>query len=175
MKRTFIATAILTVWSCSALAAPTAQQVVVTNTTAQPVPVTVRNLPPSTDVGSDAYVAILCTNGSLQGCPSPTPSQVALPVGKRFVIEQISGLCTSGGILQVRVHVGASPNHFYWIKIAPPQNGETSEPFILLTRIYADSGNVLGDDLFVQSVSDVTTALCFNIVFTGHLIPMPTS
>ena len=125
------------------------KEVTVTNT---PLPVTVTNptVPPSTvNVGNPA--ALAAANAQAIGVGTPAAFSVgtsstafSVPVGKRFVIEYVSGACTgpSEGFTGIFVSTNGVFNHHYF---AVGSNSSVS--FSHLVKIYADPGSTVSQEL----------------------------
>jgi hypothetical protein len=153
-----------------AVAPGPSSQVEVTNTSTNPVPVTVQAPAPLPvyDVDNAArqpFQAALCTQAPSDGSLCGTkPSSVAVPVGRRLVIEYASGRCPKAGFslstgqdwaasLQTTAG-GTQARHLLHpvpgISIGSPQlrseMGLNGFDVTQLVRIYADPGSLVGLD-----------------------------
>jgi hypothetical protein len=107
----------------------------------------------------------LCSSLDSNLC-APTPFSATLPVGERFVIEQVSGGCSDVRAAAIFASLnGVLYRHSF------PVIGSTSN-FSQLTRIYVDGGVLAG--LRVQPPSMGTCSM----TLSGHLVsiasPFPT-
>jgi hypothetical protein len=149
---------------------PTTQNVNVTGNTAAS-PIFVRDVD---EPAKNVYVVGLCANTSIYQTCEP----LTVPVGKRFVIEQVSGECNVGSDSSIEgwkltAQLNGADN-VYWFhdKIsAPGGSGETTlGPFFELSRIYADGG--ISAKVFNEGGEHAGSAEC-SITLSGHLVSMP--
>ena len=107
----------------------------------------------------------LCSSSPADLC-AETPDSVGLPVGERFVIEQVSGGCSDVRVTAIfaRLNGGIYTHRF-------PMGGSTLN-FSQLTRIYVDGGVVSG-----LRVQPPAAGFC-SMTLSGHLVsiaaPFPT-
>jgi hypothetical protein len=119
-------------------AAASAQPTVNTNVVNTP---TVRS---ADEPARNAFQIALCTIGWPPGCGN-TPSQLAVPTGKRLVIEFVSGACLNttdnDRIASARLSTvvgGSVASHVFVPMAAPGLEGSRVTGFSQPARIYAD-------------------------------------
>lgn len=120
--------------------------------------------------GRNAYVVYVCQNTE-----SPCGG-VTVPVGNRYVIEQVAGECqvgTGSTIYGFRLHAWLNgADNVYPVRnniSAESGGGQTTTGFFFQpARIYADGGT----ELSVAFAGVGGSAFC-GVTLSGHLVPMP--
>jgi hypothetical protein len=123
----------------------------------------------------NAYVVYLC-----QSTESPCGG-ATVPVGTRYVIEQISGECNVGSgsslygwKLTARLNDVDNAYHIRENISAPDGSGETTRGFFFQeTRIYADGGVANGLSAQLVDVGGEHKSAACSIYLSGHLVAMP--
>lgn len=114
-----------------------------------------------------AYAVQLCEN-AIYGCQGGATA--TLPVGQRFVIEQVSGRCAIGGsgdLGNAMLVASLNGQQFSYVLVGQLDGGvSNARVFNNLTRIYADGGVVDG-----LSLSGTGNESC--VVASGRLVALP--
>ena len=129
------------------------------------------------DPAKQAYVVYLCTSDT-DDCGT-IPEAATLPLGTRYVIEQVSGHCVvrneaiDGWVLKARLN-GKVDEHEFRDRLSAQNDESATGLFFEQTRIYADGGIVNG--LSAHTISGGFTAsdnieYC-KITISGHLVQM---
>lgn len=150
--------------------------VVVTNTTAQPVPVKEQNNP--------AFQPFQITvQPYVSAGQAYNYAFVPVPAGKRLVIEQVSGAAFASGVLSGTVarmtvigSVGSSPNIF--VPMSFVGNNPASQPIFAASqpiRMYVDGGTSFS--VLIHRSADInggySGSLSSTISVVGYLVDIP--
>jgi hypothetical protein len=150
---------------------PATQNVNVTGNTATS-PIFVRDVD---EPAKNAYVVGLCATSKFATCTG-----VTVPVGVRFVIEQVSGECNVGSDSSIEGWKltaqlnGVDNVYFFRDKISAGGGGETTlGTFLEQSRIYADGGVANGISAKVFNEGGSGPGSACDITLSGHLVAMP--
>ena len=122
----------------------------------------------------NAYVLGLCATSKFQTCPG-----VTVPVGARYVIEQVSGECNVGsdssiGGFKLTAHLNGADNvYFFHDKISAGSGDTTIGPFFQESRIYADGGVENGISAKVFDAGGSGPGSACSITLSGYLVSIP--
>ena len=126
------------------------------------------------DPARNAFVLGLCATSKFQTCPA-----VTVPVGTRYVIEQVSGECNVGsessiGGFKLTAQLNGVDNVYYIRDTISAGSGETTiGAFFQESRIYADGGVANGISATVFDAGGSGPGSACSITLSGYLVAIP--
>ncbi len=158
--------------SSSDITAPAPQNVVITNTSANPA--LVRNLDEPTRRPFQQKISVDIFGGGHNGS-----SSVAVPIGKQLVIQHISfrsEALLAGNNFKVRVFTTFGGVDFAHHPDFHDQGYSSTEPRFVANQpllAYADGGTSVSVGVFVKNAQSTATFTALSGVITGYLIDVP--
>jgi hypothetical protein len=148
------------------------QQVIVANTTAQPVPmVGLVSVTEPSKVWTRLYLFV----NILDGTPNGSNSVYTVPPGKRFMVEHLSADCTLDQSYSVIVQMNAGPNgvtavYFPLTTLYFPADGPYRAEGSLPVQTFFDAGTPVQFTAFRGVTSGISAC---RVAVLGYLVPMP--
>lgn len=148
--------------STAAFASSGPQNVVVTNTPAQPVPMV--GLIKDTDASARKPFQ---WEGTFTQSPhlSSAFKIVSVPASQRLVIEQVTGMCAGSGLLSLQE--SGPPQHYQWLSASYSASAGT--PVSTPVRFYADPGA----DFSLYMSNGYDQDFSCSMTLTGYFVDLP--